>query len=245
MWALPYNALRLFHVILNDRDQLHAHWPSDFNSKGVIDYRRQPKGPPMVIMKDGVAWIPVYGVTTHWRPWADKAHKEADFWLSLLIPSKAMMAASMSYRFDDFTTSEKGHFRWPNQDGNYFFYSAEAKGLVQLSDVRMADHKLNFPANRVHLDCSTPCYDGFGIDTYYQPLIDDSPDGDKAPDPPTRVKPATPPSSSPARPATPATQAPVISLLDDSDLAVVDDQSFDQYVWKQAKITMIYHTMDV
>ncbi|KAJ6036991.1 hypothetical protein N7540_001270 [Penicillium herquei] len=54
---------------------------------------------------------------------------------------------------------------------------------------------------------------------------------------PTVPKPATPLSSSPARLATPATEAPVISLLDDTDTAPDDDQSFDEYVARRQQST--------
>ncbi|KAJ6036776.1 hypothetical protein N7540_001055 [Penicillium herquei] len=185
--ALPDNAL--FHVLLSDREQHHAHWPGDFNSKSVIDYRRRPKGPP-VVMKDGVAWVPIYGsyyalagansgLPSHllnrkaW-PWADKAYKEAEMWLGLLMPSKTMMAASRSYRLDDLTAIQKSHFRWPD-------------------NMRMANHNLNFPDNLVHHNHSDSYYDGFSIDTYYHLVINNSPDSiattaPPAPPPPPQRK---------------------------------------------------------
>ncbi|KAJ5697701.1 hypothetical protein N7488_011385 [Penicillium malachiteum] len=56
---LPDNGV--MQVILTRRQSPATNWPADFNSKGVVNYKRPPRGPPVVVMLQGTPWIPIYG----------------------------------------------------------------------------------------------------------------------------------------------------------------------------------------
>ncbi|KAJ5697982.1 hypothetical protein N7488_011666 [Penicillium malachiteum] len=108
--SLPENGVS--HAVIDGYESLRTNWSSDFTSRGAIEYTRPPRGPPVVILFEGVPWVPVFGrhyaltgrhaqvngsFVDSWllnrkaEPYSDADHKDIHFWLRMLMPTMQIM----------------------------------------------------------------------------------------------------------------------------------------------------------